>query len=79
MSRIGKNPVSIPQGVNVAVAGQTLNISGKLGKHALDLPTEITVAVADGTVTQKEKARIEKAQDRQSRRIARQKHDKQDN
>ena len=34
-------------------------------------------AVADGKVTAKERARIEKAQDRQSRKIAREKHDKQ--
>jgi hypothetical protein len=34
-------------------------------------------AVADGKVTAKEKARIEKAQDRESRRIYREKHDKQ--
>jgi uncharacterized membrane protein YebE (DUF533 family) len=34
-------------------------------------------AVADGKVTAKERARIEKAQDRESRRIAREKHDKQ--
>ena len=34
-------------------------------------------AVADGKVTKKEKARIEKAQDRQSKKIYREKHDKQ--
>jgi hypothetical protein len=34
-------------------------------------------AVADGKVTKKERARLEKAQDRQSRRIYREKHDKQ--
>ena len=34
-------------------------------------------AVADGKVTPKERARIEKAQNQQSRRIYREKHDKQ--
>jgi hypothetical protein len=34
-------------------------------------------ASADGKVTKKERVRMEKAQDRQSRRIHRQKHDKQ--
>lgn len=34
-------------------------------------------AVADGKVTKKEKRRLEKAQDRQSRKIYREKHDKQ--
>jgi hypothetical protein len=36
-------------------------------------------AVADGKVTKKERAKIEKAQDKQSRRIAKEKHDKQQN
>ena len=34
-------------------------------------------AMADGKVTKKERRRIEKAQDRESRRIYREKHDKQ--
>jgi large subunit ribosomal protein L6 len=51
MSRIGKNPVAIPSGVNVAIAGQVLNIQGKLGKHALQIPPDVAVAVADGKVT----------------------------
>jgi hypothetical protein len=34
-------------------------------------------AVADGKVTPKEQARIEKAQDKQSRRIYKEKHDRQ--
>lgn len=34
-------------------------------------------AVADGKVTAKERRKIERAQDQQSRRIAREKHDKQ--
>ncbi|MBZ0159934.1 MAG: hypothetical protein K8G79_07350 [bacterium] len=34
-------------------------------------------ATADGTVTKKERARVEQAQNKQSRRIARQKHDRQ--
>ena len=34
-------------------------------------------ATADGKVTKKERAKIEKAQDRQSKKIYRQKHDKQ--
>src|SRR2546423_14644665 len=34
-------------------------------------------ALADGKVTAKERARIEKAQDRQSKKIYREKHDKQ--
>ncbi len=50
MSRIGKNPVAIPSGVNVAVAGQTVTIAGKLGKQALEIPGDVAVAVDQGKV-----------------------------
>jgi len=50
MSRIGKNPVAIPSGVNVAVAGQTINIAGKLGKHSFTIPPDVEVAVKEGKV-----------------------------
>lgn len=32
MSRIGKKPITLPQGVKVAVDGQTLKVEGPLGK-----------------------------------------------
>ena len=37
MSRIGKNPVAIPAGVQAALAGQLLNISGGKGKLSLEI------------------------------------------
>jgi large subunit ribosomal protein L6 len=55
MSRIGKNPVSIPQGVTVEVAGQTLTCKGKLGTLKLPLSSEISAAVEDGKVVLKPK------------------------
>jgi large subunit ribosomal protein L6 len=51
MSRIGKNPVTIPQGVTVEVAGQTLTCKGKLGTLKLPLSAEVSAAVKDGKVT----------------------------
>jgi large subunit ribosomal protein L6 len=51
MSRIGKNPVTIPQGVTVEVAGQTLTCKGKLGTLKLPLSSEVSAAVKDGKVT----------------------------
>ena len=32
MSRIGKNPVAIPEGVTVDLAGQMLTAKGRLGQ-----------------------------------------------
>ena len=39
MSRIGKNPVPVPSGVSIDIAGQTVTAKGKLGTLKLvDLP-----------------------------------------
>jgi large subunit ribosomal protein L6 len=51
MSRIGKNPVTIPQGVTVDVAGQMLTCKGKLGTLKLPLSQDVSAAVKDGKVT----------------------------
>lgn len=61
MSRIGKNPVAIPSGVNVAVAGQTVNIAGKLGKHAFTIPPDVSVSVAEGKVVLKPRDETKRA------------------
>ena len=47
MSRIGKNPVSIPSGVDVQVNGQTLKVKGKLGELSLNVHEDVSVALAD--------------------------------
>ena len=51
MSRIGKNPVAIPQGVTVEISGQTLTAKGRLGALSLVVSAEVNATVADGTVT----------------------------
>jgi len=51
MSRIGKNPVAIPAGVQVNLAEQVLTVSGGKGKLTLPISTEVTATVADGHVT----------------------------
>lgn len=43
MSRIGKNPVSVPKGIKVAVNGGTVSLEGPKGKLNLDIPNGITV------------------------------------
>ena len=50
MSRVGKNPVSIPQGVTVDVAGGTATVKGKLGTLKLPISGTVDVAVKDGKV-----------------------------
>jgi large subunit ribosomal protein L6 len=51
MSRIGKNPVTIPKGVEVNLAGQTLTAKGRLGQGSVTLVDDVSVEVADGAVT----------------------------
>src|SRR6266481_37956 len=51
MSRIGKYPVTIPSGVEVQLAGQTLTAKGQLGALSLMLSNEVTTSIVDGTVT----------------------------
>jgi len=50
MSRVGKNPVSIPQGVTVDIAGGIATVKGKLGTLKLPLTKEVEVSVKDGKV-----------------------------
>jgi large subunit ribosomal protein L6 len=44
MSRIGKQPVVIPSGVKVGVAGQAVSVEGPLGKLSFDLRPEVSAA-----------------------------------
>jgi large subunit ribosomal protein L6 len=48
MSRVGKNPVAIPEGVTLTMAGQTLTAKGKLGTLALAVSNEVATSVEDG-------------------------------
>ena len=41
MSRVGKNPVAVPSGVNVAIAGQQVTAKGKEGELSLTLVAEV--------------------------------------
>ncbi len=50
MSRVGKNPVIIPQGVTVDVAGGVATVKGKLGTLKLPIAKNVTVSVKDGKV-----------------------------
>ena len=53
MSRIGKKPVSIPDGVKVAVADRTVTVEGKLGKLEWTHRSEIEVDVDGGGALQR--------------------------
>ena len=50
MSRVGKYPVTIPQGVQVSMQGRTLVAKGKLGELSLPLTDDVEVEVKDNEV-----------------------------
>ena len=50
MSRIGKHPVAVPDGVSVAVSGQRVTVKGKLGELSQELPREVRVEQRDGSI-----------------------------
>ena len=50
MSRIGKKPIPIPQGVKVQLDGLTVRAEGPKGKLSQMVPVGLTPKVADGTL-----------------------------
>jgi large subunit ribosomal protein L6 len=50
MSRIGKEPVKIVDGVTVAIEGQNVTVKGKLGELSYTMQDGITAKVEDGKV-----------------------------
>jgi len=50
MSRIGKKPIPIPQGVTVKIEGNTVLVQGPKGKLDTALPSGITVQQKDGNI-----------------------------
>jgi len=50
MSRIGKNPISIPAGVTVEVSDTVITVKGKLGQLTQDY-ADVAVKVEEGQIT----------------------------
>ena len=51
MSRVGKYPVEIPAGVQVALAGRTITAKGKLGELSLQLTDLVDATIEGGRVS----------------------------
>jgi large subunit ribosomal protein L6 len=50
MSRIGKHPVPVTEGVNATLNGQIVTVKGKLGELHLEVRKDVTVEQKDGTL-----------------------------
>src|SRR5437868_417310 len=55
MSRVGENPITLPQNVQVQVDGDQLTVTGPKGMLQLPLRPEVVVHVEDGKVIVKRK------------------------
>lgn len=51
MSRIGKLPIEIPQGVEVTIDGQNITAKGPLGTESVEVREEILIKKEDNIVT----------------------------
>lgn len=50
MSRVGKNPVEVPSGVEVTINGSLVAAKGKLGRLEYKASDDVTVSLEDGKV-----------------------------
>ncbi|MDC1505419.1 50S ribosomal protein L6 [Winogradskyella sp.] len=50
MSRIGKNPITVPEGVTVEIKDNLITAKGKLGELTQEY-SDITITLEDGTIT----------------------------
>ena len=55
MSRVGKNPVQIPQGVQVSLKDGKIVVKGKRGELSLPVSEHIETVIEDNQVTVKPK------------------------
>jgi large subunit ribosomal protein L6 len=51
MSRIGKNPISLPSGVTVKIDGNTSVVKGPKGEHTQHIPEGLSYEENDGVLT----------------------------
>ena len=50
MSRIGNNPISIPEGVSVSFDNDVINVKGKLGELTQEINSNISVNISDNEI-----------------------------
>ncbi len=50
MSRLGRIPIKLPQGVEVRVEVGTLSVVGPLGRMEQEIPPEVTLEMSDGSL-----------------------------
>lgn len=61
MSRIGQNPVAVPDGVTVDVVGQLVTAKGKLGELSMTLVDEVEITREDANLLVKPRSDTQRA------------------
>jgi large subunit ribosomal protein L6 len=51
MSRIGKKPVPLPDGVTASMSGQTIEVKGPKATKSFTFTDDVTITVGDGEIT----------------------------
>ncbi len=51
MSRIGKNPISVPSGVTITLDGNRITVKGPKGELSRAIPADMLISQESGTVT----------------------------
>ena len=51
MSRIGNNPISVPEGVTIEINDNIVTVKGKLGELTQEIKDDIKINIEDGVVT----------------------------
>ena len=51
MSRVGKAPISIPEGIEIKIDGNKVSVKGKLGELSETVHPELSVKMEDGVIT----------------------------
>ena len=51
MSRIGKNPITIPAGVDVSMSHGVITVKGAKGTLSQEIDSKISIEIADNTIT----------------------------
>src|SRR5215218_9477933 len=51
MSRIGKNPISVPSGVTIGLDGNKITVKGPKGELSRSIPADMKISQESGTVT----------------------------
>ena len=62
MSRVGKNPVAVPDGTQVTIAGHIITAKGKLGELTVALTNDVEITQQDNQITVMPRGKSKRAQ-----------------